>query len=345
MNLHIDKRHLNIVCDILKNYDYSFFAFGSRVTGKNKEFSDLDIFYFDQIPNNDILIIEEAFEESDLPFKVDLVDYKKCDIVFQNIILQNYICIKPSSSLKKVGENHLGHFVFLPKNLGFNVNEIDGVTVVSSEARTSMFNIAYGLPESPQKIQSIGMVKQVFENKPFAWWIPQDQHDPEFTAALLNAGLIIETVEHAMVRDLSDIGNLVQKTSLVIAPVINSSLLQDFVSVLEEYDSHVLEFYGKMPDELFESNERLVVGYSSGKPVAIGILYISNGSAGIFSIITKEDQRKKGYGTDIMIFLMIMAKKNGCNLVTLSSSSSDGERIYESLGFAKVGTFECFEKL
>ncbi len=94
--LYIDQRHLSMVMAIIEPYDYSFFAFGSRVTGKNKKLSDLDLFYLDEIPNKVILELEEAFEESDIPFKIDLVNFKKCDTDFQDLILRDYMCIKES---------------------------------------------------------------------------------------------------------------------------------------------------------------------------------------------------------------------------------------------------------
>jgi ribosomal protein S18 acetylase RimI-like enzyme len=91
------------------------------------------------------------------------------------------------------------------------------------------------------------------------------------------------------------------------------------------------------------ANEKLVVGYAYGKPVSIGILFVSVDSAGIFSLVTSEDFQGKGYGTDMMVFLMKIAKDYGCHSITLSASSDSGYRIYERLGFSKLGEFECFE--
>ena len=113
--------------------------------------------------------------------------------------------------------------------------------------------------------------------------------------------------------------------------------------MLEPYDHYVSTFYEQMNDELLNANEKLVVGYANGKPVTIGILFISQNSAGIFSLITHEDSQGQGYGTDMMLFLIKFAKNMGCHSITLSASSDAGYRIYERLGFCKVGEFECFE--
>lgn len=56
-------------------------AFGSRVTGKTKPFSDLDLSIMgDQpLPLETRARLEEAFSESDLPWKVDVLDWALMD--------------------------------------------------------------------------------------------------------------------------------------------------------------------------------------------------------------------------------------------------------------------------
>lgn len=43
------------------------------------------------------------------------------------------------------------------------------------------------------------------------------------------------------------------------------------------------------------------------------------------------------------LLLMKTVKDNDCWFVTLSASSDSGYRIYERLGFHKIGEFGCFE--
>ena len=140
MKLHIEQKHMNIINEILEDYDVSFFAFGSRVTGKNKPFSDLDIFYFEALSNREILRLEEAFEESDLPFTVDVVNFKNCDQEFQKVILQNYLCIKRSVRLKTIEQNQLDHFLYLSDNLGFDVHEMNDTTIMNCGLEKNMVN-------------------------------------------------------------------------------------------------------------------------------------------------------------------------------------------------------------
>ena len=253
------------------------------------------------------------------------------------------LCPNDAESLKMIEENHLGHFAFLPKLLGFDIREINGVTVINCGLKSSMFNIAYGSPKSLKILDSINGIKKVFAGQPFAWWVPPTDHNQAVTEILLRSGLEIGTTEHAMISNLK--ANIIRekKADLKITPVTDKLLLSDFLKVLEVYDSCVNEFYNRIDKKLLNTDEKLFVGYEDGVPVTIGILFCRGDSAGIFSLITNEHSRGKGYGTEMMIFLMELSKKIGCKTMTLSASSDAGYRIYEHLGFRKVGAFECFE--
>lgn len=63
-------------------------AFGSRVTGKAKPFSDLDLAIMGDEPLSleTRARLEEAFSESDLSWKVDILDQFSSDQAFQGLI-------------------------------------------------------------------------------------------------------------------------------------------------------------------------------------------------------------------------------------------------------------------
>lgn len=78
---------LALVKDIMKQYPNTV-VFGSRVKGTQKKYSDLDLAIKDPITGYNYVLLQEAFEESDLPFTVDLVEYDRCDDYFKQIIDQ-----------------------------------------------------------------------------------------------------------------------------------------------------------------------------------------------------------------------------------------------------------------
>ena len=71
-------------------------AFGSRASGKAKPFSDLDlaIVSTQALDWNTSAELAEAFAQSDLPFKVDLVDWSTCGAAFKGIIERDKVVLQ-----------------------------------------------------------------------------------------------------------------------------------------------------------------------------------------------------------------------------------------------------------
>lgn len=90
--------YLAIVCAILKQHvpDREIWAFGSRVLGKAKAYSDLDVVVVGEAPltlaTRAALI--EAFDESDLPIRVDVVDWAQTSERFRAIILRDKVVLR-----------------------------------------------------------------------------------------------------------------------------------------------------------------------------------------------------------------------------------------------------------
>jgi predicted nucleotidyltransferase len=89
--IDISDEHLKLVQDILKKYPYKFYVFGSRSKQQAKKFSDLDLCYFDNIDSRILSNIEEDFEESDLPYKVDIINFNDCSEDFKAIIKKDMV--------------------------------------------------------------------------------------------------------------------------------------------------------------------------------------------------------------------------------------------------------------
>lgn len=71
-------------------------AFGSRIGGKVKAFSDLDLVVMGEapLPASVMADLREAFRESDLSFKVDVVDWAATKDSFRRIIAQEYVVVR-----------------------------------------------------------------------------------------------------------------------------------------------------------------------------------------------------------------------------------------------------------
>lgn len=91
--IYMEEKHKKIVWDILKKYPYTFYAFGSRVTGKQTKFSDLDIFVDSEVTTKDTLNLHDDFSASDLPFTVDIVEKRYCKEDFIDRIKENFVTL------------------------------------------------------------------------------------------------------------------------------------------------------------------------------------------------------------------------------------------------------------
>lgn len=88
--IDIDKRHLKTVKTLLSELapGCEVRVFGSRVSGGAKPFSDLDLAIecAGGLGFERLRLIKEAFEESDLPFRVDVLDWHSLSSSFKQAI-------------------------------------------------------------------------------------------------------------------------------------------------------------------------------------------------------------------------------------------------------------------
>lgn len=92
--IHLEERHRKIVEDLLQNFPYQVFVYGSRSTGKCRKFSDLDLCILGRPKKLEIFYLQEVFEESDLPFTVDVVVWDEISKDFQALIKSDLQQIK-----------------------------------------------------------------------------------------------------------------------------------------------------------------------------------------------------------------------------------------------------------
>lgn len=93
----LEDRHLNFVRKTLSKYfaeGASIYIFGSRAKGTQKEYSDIDI----AVDMNGTVISTDVlgkllmeFEDSTLPYEVDIIDLNAIDEKFKNLIKSSMI--------------------------------------------------------------------------------------------------------------------------------------------------------------------------------------------------------------------------------------------------------------
>ena len=97
--LELDLDHLRMVRDVLGSHlpDGRVFAFGSRVRGTAKRFSDLDLVVRADRPLDldHLGTLRAAFSECDLPIKVDIVDWDALGDSFRHQVETELVAVYP----------------------------------------------------------------------------------------------------------------------------------------------------------------------------------------------------------------------------------------------------------
>lgn len=92
-----------IIRNILRAHvpDCTVWAFGSRATGRAKQYSDLDLAISGKKPLGIDLAAQlaEAFAESDLPYKVDIVDWATASEAFRKVIERDRVVVQSGIAL------------------------------------------------------------------------------------------------------------------------------------------------------------------------------------------------------------------------------------------------------
>ena len=103
--LTITNEELVIVKQILQTHipNLEVWAFGSRVKGNAKPYSDLDLAVITREPlslqaHADLV---DAFSESDLPWKVDIVDWALLTENFKHVVQSQYMVVQARKQKNK----------------------------------------------------------------------------------------------------------------------------------------------------------------------------------------------------------------------------------------------------
>lgn len=100
--IKVTDKELLVIKKILQKFvpNCEIWVFGSRITDNIKTYSDLDIVIIDKeiIPRNILFDLKDAFDESILPYRVDILDWQRITPEFRKVIEKNYVVLqKPNN--------------------------------------------------------------------------------------------------------------------------------------------------------------------------------------------------------------------------------------------------------
>ena len=92
--INIDQNHLLTIKNILQQFipNPTVWVFGSRIKQTAKSYSDLDLVIIGDKPISQKIYyqIQDAMEESDIPFRVEVLDWHRISPAFREAIQQQY---------------------------------------------------------------------------------------------------------------------------------------------------------------------------------------------------------------------------------------------------------------
>lgn len=96
--INLEEKYLSFLNKVISGYltSYTLYLFGSRVNGNSKKYSDIDIAISSKELSRSVKAkLEYEFENSTLPYEVDIVDLNDIAEEFRKLI---------ENSLVKIGE-------------------------------------------------------------------------------------------------------------------------------------------------------------------------------------------------------------------------------------------------
>lgn len=96
--INLDPASLHLLKQLLQQTipNYPVWLFGSRATPHCKTYSDIDLAIISKhaVPPMTLALLDTVLTESDLPYKVDVIDWATVDADFQRLIGERYTILQ-----------------------------------------------------------------------------------------------------------------------------------------------------------------------------------------------------------------------------------------------------------
>nr|WP_301419968.1 GNAT family N-acetyltransferase [Mammaliicoccus lentus] len=221
--------------------------------------------------------------------------------------------------------------------------------LANTETPSDTFNI---LVPKNSNIKNMSKLKKGLDNfhkknYPFSIWMDENYIKKDWSSLIQAYGL--KEAERNVMMKLDNTLYVGQRIShqLTIEQVKNnedlSKYIEVFISLFEGTpEQYALEkYFSKFSQKDLGINTQLFIGCIDGAAVTTGLLIKSEKSYGIYDVMTKENYRGKGLGSEMFQFLL--NQTNNKEKPVVLQASDDGKNIYKRFGFTDVGEMIVFE--
>jgi GNAT superfamily N-acetyltransferase len=248
--------------------------------------------------------------------------------------------------IKAMEENLFAHMLFFPEHADVStVVKARGMTIIDGHIDNDSFNLVANVRLDEEALDAIESAVNYFrrERAPFAWWVSPGDRPNDLAELLPHVGLRLAEQQIGMYAELEN--NVMEQGLLRVERILDSAGFEDFIAIVRRglQDDTFAEYYGRLLDFPFmaQDYEQLYVGYLDEEPVSCALLTLHSDVAGIHSLVTVPEQRKKGFGSAMMQELMMRAEMQGYALVVLQAEQARVP-FYERFGFEPLCEFKVF---
>lgn len=221
-------------------------------------------------------------------------------------------------------------------------------TILCADIKDDTFNIVANTHFTSENAnQKIKETIKVFQDKnlPFSWWVGPGDSPSNLKELLIKQGLTPKENDYGMYLDLKNY-NPKPVEKLKIIQVETKDHLKEFDQVHVQSFGNPKAFdliFSKIPLKAYTGNApyRFFTGYINKKAVTTGVLVFHAGVVGIYFIITLPEERRKGYATEMMDYLLTIAK-NEKKTTAVLQASEDGKKVYQKMDFKECCIFQEF---
>ena len=104
-------------------------------------------------------------------------------------------------------------------------------------------------------------------------------------------------------------------------------------------------YYDAVKNTIGSKEHVHVIAYDNGTPVSVATLSFANGICGVNSVGTRQGYWNKGYGKQLIAYIIKKCEEMGIKTLLLSTEyHSKNQQFYEKLGFKVIYVMEQFTK-
>lgn len=232
------------------------------------------------------------------------------------------------------------------------LNDPPGVRRSLTDVRASVFNSVMDARLEDEQVD--GVVQAVLSDArarkvPVLWWISPSTRPVDLGKRLETYGFTHDGTEPGMAVELANLNqSLPAPEGLSIQLVRDDADRRQWSQILAG-GFEISESAGPAEDGWYHvlrgadpHSVRVYLGWLDGKPVAISLLLLAEGAAGIYCVATIPEARRKGIGGQMTLQPLLYARSLGYTIGVLEASEM-GAPVYRSLGFQEycpVGAYE-----